>query len=192
MQDKYNFSTFSVLIIEDNRFVRQIVRELCRSFGFGGIADVDNVEAGLKYLQSDHFDMAICDWEMQPLDGNEFVRRVRGMTESEHRYLPIIMLTAHTEIARITAARDHGNTEYLAKPISAKTLLTRICSIVDHPRPFIETSTYFGPDRRRHKDSDYEGGERRGTPRSVLAEDARPKNSTAARNLALPQLSTTN
>ena len=64
------------------------------------------------------------------------------------------MLTGHTEKARVTAARDAGITEFLAKPISAKALYQRIVNVVANPRPFIKTKTYFGPDRRRNVSSE--------------------------------------
>jgi DNA-binding response OmpR family regulator len=76
-------------------------------------------------------------------------------------FVPIIMLTGHTERTRVTAARDAGITEFLAKPISAKGLYQRVFSVVAHPRPFIKTATYFGPDRRRSTSSNYSGPERR-------------------------------
>ena len=59
------------------------------------------------------------------------------------------MLTGHSELARVQEARDSGIHEFLAKPISAKSLFTRIAAIIENPRPFINTDAYFGPDRRR-------------------------------------------
>lgn len=167
MSESYNFSSFCLLILDDNPFIRKIVREMCRGFGFPVIVEANTVDEAMTLLDGDHFDMVICDWEMSPVDGAEFVKRVRAKPEGPLRYLPIIMLTAHTAVSRITTARDLGVTEFLAKPISAKTLLTRICSIVDRPRPFIATPTYFGPDRRRHKEERHSGPERRGTAVSV-------------------------
>jgi hypothetical protein len=41
-------------------------------------------------------------------------------------------------------------TEFLAKPISAKSLHQRILNVVVNPRPFIKTKSYFGLDRRRN------------------------------------------
>ena len=45
-------------------------------------------------------------------------------------------------------ARDAGAHEYLAKPISARSLYSRINSIISHLREIIKTRTFFGPDRR--------------------------------------------
>jgi hypothetical protein len=56
---------------------------------------------------------------------------------------------------------DSGITEFLAKPIAAKALYERVLSVVLSPRPFIQTKSYFGPDRRRSAVSSYSGPERR-------------------------------
>jgi two-component system chemotaxis response regulator CheY len=71
------------------------------------------------------------------------------------------MLTGHTERTRVMKARDAGITEFLAKPISAKGLYQRVFSVVAHPRPFIRTACYFGPERRRTANAKYVGPERR-------------------------------
>ena len=96
-------------------------------------------------------DVLIVDWHMQPLDGLDFVRLVRTASDSPNPYVPIIMLTGYTEYARVVEARDAGINEFLAKPISAKSLYLRFAAIIDNPRPFIRTKKYFGPDRRRQE-----------------------------------------
>jgi hypothetical protein len=65
-------------------------------------------------------------------------------------------------------ARDAGITEFLAKPISAKSLYDRILNVVLKPRPFVKTKTYFGPDRRRNVNPNYGGLERRRTTKTDL------------------------
>ena len=59
------------------------------------------------------------------------------------------MITGHTEKHRVEAARDAGVTEFLAKPITAHNLFSRIAEIVERPRAFVRCDSYFGPDRRR-------------------------------------------
>jgi DNA-binding response OmpR family regulator len=86
---------------------------------------------------------------------------IRQPGSSGNPYVPIIMLSGHSERKRIVTARDAGVTEFLAKPISAKALYERILSVVASPRPFIKTQTYFGPDRRRTINANYVGPERR-------------------------------
>jgi DNA-binding response OmpR family regulator len=98
---------------------------------------------------------------MPIFDGLELTQMIRQPGANANPYVPIIMITGHTEKTRVTAARDAGVTEFLAKPISAKALYQRIVNVVANPRPFIRTKTYFGPDRRRSVTSTYVGPERR-------------------------------
>jgi hypothetical protein len=49
----------------------------------------------------------------------------------------------------VCLARDAGITEFLAKPVSATLIYRRIAAMVENPRDFVETSSFFGPDRRR-------------------------------------------
>jgi len=86
---------------------------------------------------------------------------IRQPGANNNPYVPIIMLTGHSEKKRVIAARDAGVTEFLAKPISAKWLYQRVLNVVANPRPFIRTRSYFGPDRRRNTNPNYIGPERR-------------------------------
>jgi DNA-binding response OmpR family regulator len=98
---------------------------------------------------------------MPIFDGLELTQMIRQPGANANPYVPIIMLTGHSEKKRIIGARDAGVTEFLAKPISAKSLYERILNVVANPRPFIKTKSYFGPDRRRNVNSSYVGPERR-------------------------------
>ncbi len=102
---------------------------------------------------------------MKPLDGIDFVKLVRTARDSPNPYVPIIMLSGYTEYRRVVEARDAGVNEFLAKPISAKALYQRFAAIIDNPRPFIRTESYFGPDRRRQNMGPPRGSaERRAAP----------------------------
>src|SRR5262249_9123411 len=103
----------------------------------------------------------ITDWAMPIFDGLELTQMIRQPGANGNPYVPIIMLTGHSEKKRVTASRDAGVTEFLAKPISAKALYQRILNVVVNPRPFIKTKSYFGPDRRRNTNQNYAGPERR-------------------------------
>jgi DNA-binding response OmpR family regulator len=86
---------------------------------------------------------------------------IRQPGSNPNPYVPIIMLTGHSEKKRVMIARDAGVTEFLAKPIAAKALYERILNVIAHPRPYIKSKTYFGPDRRRNVNPNYVGSERR-------------------------------
>lgn len=61
----------------------------------------------------------------------------------------MILITAYTEMKNIIEARDAGVNEFLAKPISAKTVYQRMLLISYNQRQLVRSKTYNGPDRRR-------------------------------------------
>jgi hypothetical protein len=71
----------------------------------------------------------------------------------------------------VRLARDAGVNEFLAKPVSVKAILTRLISVIEHPRPFVRTKTYFGPCRRRRVDDEYRGPERRANVEMTALDD---------------------
>ena len=102
---------------------------------------------------------------MAPMDGLEFTRRVRSSSNHKTAGLPIIMISGYTEKAKVEAARDAGVNEFLAKPVTPQSLISRITDIVERPRAFVRTGGYAGPDRRRRQSGNFSGaGRREGDP----------------------------
>jgi two-component system, chemotaxis family, chemotaxis protein CheY len=152
-----------VLVIDDNPHMRTIVVAILRGAGFGNVKEAGDGAQGLEEMRAGIPDLVIVDLNMSPLDGLEFTQMLRTAPDSPGRYIPVIMMTGHTERSKVTAARDAGINEMVAKPISAKTLLDRIVAIIDRPRSFITSKSYTGPCRRRGKAKDYQGPWRRKT-----------------------------
>ena len=155
------FETLKALIVEDNAHMRSLLRALLNSIGIREIAEAANGNGGLMLLRERRSDLILTDLAMKPMDGLEFTRRVRNDEQSPNPFVPIIMITGHTEKHRVEAARDAGVTEFLAKPITANNLFSRIAEIVERPRAFVRSDNYFGPDRRRQRLDDYAGPWRR-------------------------------
>lgn len=164
----YNFEKLYFLVVDDNRHMRMLISNILRGFGVRYIFEAEDGSDAIRELRSNPIDIVICDWVMEPLDGFDFVKLIRSAPDSPNPFVPIIILSGYTEHFRITGARDAAATEFLAKPVSAKTLFSRIASIIDHPRPFVNAKHYKGPDRRRHASSTYKGLERRGMDNSSL------------------------
>ncbi len=140
-----------IMVVDDQSFSRVLLRRLLGVLGCRRITECKNVELAWNAILLGPPDLLIVDWEMAENDGLELVRRIRYEDNSPEKYMPIIMLTAHSEALRIVEARDAGINEFIIKPLSAETLFQRLDSVIEHPRPFIRTSDYFGPDRRRQK-----------------------------------------
>lgn len=139
-----DFSQLSFLVIEDSAFMRGILRNLLRGFGVRTIHEAEDGAKGLIQLENASPDIVLVDWQMPEMDGLEVVKHIRR-PDYEHAYVPIILVTAHTERSRVLTAREAGVHEILSKPVSAAALQRRISSIVFQPREFVRNDNYFGP-----------------------------------------------
>ncbi|MBM3534915.1 MAG: response regulator [Alphaproteobacteria bacterium] len=166
----YRLDRLAVLIIDDNQHMRSLVRTILESLGVTQIMEARDGAHALEKMSQTQIDLLIADWNMEPMDGLDLTRHLRTSPESPDQFVPVIMLSGHTERARVMQARDAGVTEFMAKPVSARSLYARIVSIIENPRPFVRTNDYFGPDRRRQM-LPFEGPERR---KGAGAESAKP------------------
>lgn len=158
---RIDFNKLRFLVCDDNAHMRRILRTLLHSFGAREVYECEDGATALEMFGHYMPDIIIADWALPIIDGLELTQMIRQPDSKANPYVPIIMLTGHSEKRRVTMARDAGVTEFLVKPISAKGLYQRILNVVASPRPFIRTKTYFGPDRRRVTNGTYIGPERR-------------------------------
>jgi two-component system chemotaxis response regulator CheY len=155
------FDNLKALIVEDNAHMRVLLRELLHSAGIREVFEAGNGAAGITAMRERKCDLILSDMAMAPMDGIEFTRTVRTSDQSPNPFVPIVMITGHTEKHRVEMARDAGVTEFLAKPVTAKNLYARLAEIVERPRAFVRSDAYFGPDRRRKLLENYAGPWRR-------------------------------
>lgn len=155
------FGALQILLADDNQHMRAITATILNSAGFKRTREVRDGAEALDALREWPADLAIVDFNMAPLDGVEFTRLIRNSADSPNPYLPIIMMTGHSEKSRVCEARDAGVTEFIVKPITAKAVLDRIHAVIYKPRPFVKSESYFGPCRRRLTPKDYKGPLRR-------------------------------
>ena len=151
----------NLLLIDDNTQMRLLLRQLVFLLGIKDIIEATNGLEALTILRERRVDLILTDLKMEPVDGIEFTRQVRQSTETTSPYVPIIMVTGHSERHLVETARDAGVSEFLVKPITTKNLFMRISEIVERPRPFVNCQDYFGPDRRRRRSHAYHGPLRR-------------------------------
>jgi len=157
----YDFSQLSVLVIEDNLWMRRLLHDVLDGFEIKSVRTASDGRQALDMLCDQEPDVILADWRMEPTDGLEFTRAVRRGEGGVTPFTPIIMLTGHTERERVAEARDAGVTEFLAKPVTAKALYSRLAAIVERPRPFVRGPDFVGPDRRRRQDPSFDGRDRR-------------------------------
>lgn len=133
------------LVIDDSTFMRGAIRAVLRELGSVRVAEAEDGEAALAALAWERPDIVVCDWLMQPMGGEGFMRRLRADARTEIATLPVIMVTSFSGPRHALAAARLGVNEFLEKPLSAGALARRIERIVTEDRPFVRIDGYFGP-----------------------------------------------
>ncbi len=157
------YDLLKILLVDDNHYMRVLLAEILRAIGVKDIFEATDGAEGLQMMRDHAVDIVMTDLSMQPLDGIDFVRLLRNSPDSPNQMCPVIMITGHSTFARVHEAREAGVNEFLAKPLTARGVIERLHQAVEHPRPFVRTDDYFGPDRRRRSDANFKGPFRRST-----------------------------
>jgi CheY-like chemotaxis protein len=139
----------SVLIVDDNQFMRKVVRTLLMNVGVKNVYEAADGIAALEHIRMFEPDLVILDWELPLLTGPELARIVRSPGVFPKPDVPIIMLTGYGERWRVIEAAKLGINEFLIKPVSAKTLRDRMVSILARPRASVQIGDYYGPMPRK-------------------------------------------
>jgi DNA-binding NtrC family response regulator len=110
-----------ILIVDDDPGQRSLLDSFLRSQGFETVV-VDSGKLALETLRTGKFDMMISDVRMPGLTGLETLRLAR----KEHATLPVLLVTAFTDVRDAVAAMRDGAVNYLSKPIDLDELLASV------------------------------------------------------------------
>lgn len=155
------FDKLKILVAEDIAPMQQLFVSVLENMGIANIDKADDGQAAFELFKKENHDIIFSDWAMDPKDGIELTNEVRKNSLSPNRMVPVIMITGYNAWKRVERARDAGVTEFLIKPFTANDVARRLSHVINHPRDFIETHDFFGPDRRRQNNPQYNGPLRR-------------------------------
>jgi two-component system chemotaxis response regulator CheY len=99
-----NLADLRILIVDDDQFMREMIKQIIHSFGVDAIEMADAGESGLDLVASFKPDVMLCDVEMSPMSGIELLRRVRRHADVKLRETAVIMLTGHAEMRVVDQA----------------------------------------------------------------------------------------
>jgi two-component system, chemotaxis family, chemotaxis protein CheY len=148
------------MMIHDTPAMKAIVAAILRGANFRNLRYSESPDDMMEAMVAKPPDIIICDYNRRTADNIALLTRIRACEPDGIQLLPVVFIARYTEEAVITAARDAGATEIVARPLSAKSLLSRIDNIIRNPRDFVRCKTYFGPCRRR-RTMPFSGADRR-------------------------------
>jgi two-component system, chemotaxis family, chemotaxis protein CheY len=127
-----DLKTIRILVVDDHENMRRILGTLLRGFGFREICECEDGAKALAAVPYFRPDIIVTDFHMPHLDGIAFARTVRAMKDGGLGHTPILMVSGHAYMKQVTAARDAGVNEFLAKPVNGQTLAKHITRIIRH------------------------------------------------------------
>jgi two-component system, chemotaxis family, chemotaxis protein CheY len=137
-----------ILVVDKNLYMSAITIDMLRRMGANKLIVVRNVDDAILAMAKNKIDILLCDTRIPPTGGLALTRSIRSDPNNAHRKVPILIMSGDPNEPQIRQARDAGANFVIKRPMSAACLYDRLTWIVFNPRPFVETPTYFGPDRR--------------------------------------------
>ena len=126
MSEKIDFSHVRFLVVDTNKLMCQLVKDILMMLGVTQVATARDSEKAIASLRSGGIDVLITEWNLKPRSGLELLDWLRTDGMSPDRMMPVIMLTANSEAEYVLESRDKGVTEFLAKPFTADSMYRRL------------------------------------------------------------------
>jgi len=126
MMENTEFDRLTVLVIEDNRHFRTIIRTILRGFGVGEVFDVSDAIEAFALLKERDIDLIFLDLDMPVLDGFEFIELVRRAPDSPNTTIPIVILSSHAQRSVVIRAIECGANDFLLKPVRSVDIYRRL------------------------------------------------------------------
>jgi two-component system, chemotaxis family, chemotaxis protein CheY len=120
---------YTVLIIDDDKALRQLVAEVLELLELNILEAGDGV-AGFTLLDREggKVDLILLDVFMPEMDGMEFLKKIK--VHPAYKNIPVVMLTAAVDKVKMLEAIRGGAKHYLTKPFNSEDLLTRVVQVL--------------------------------------------------------------
>lgn len=122
-----SFAELAILLVEDDAFARRLTVSTLNRLGVRKVTTAEDGNAALSAIEMarDPFHLILSDWNMPNMTGLDLLQRVRAVTPA----MPFLMLTGHSHIELVKAARDEGASGFIVKPFSLDQLKAKISAV---------------------------------------------------------------
>ena len=120
-----------ILIVDDERLNREVLVKRLRREGCEPVEAESAIEA-LKLLRRERFNVILLDIQMPEMSGIEMLQVLKN--DAELRQIPVIMLSALTDVDHVARCIELGAEDYLPKPINAVLLRARLGACLEKQR----------------------------------------------------------
>ena len=152
--------SFSVMLALSNSQTAEALKGVLMRHRIRRVSSAENNQDALSQMQDYNYNMIVIEEGFPDLGAADFCRFLR-LTNTALAVAPIIYGIRSAEKERVLAGRDAGASKIVLMPFSASSLVGTLQAAVREMRPFIQTSSFNGPDRRITKTGGYTGPDRR-------------------------------
>lgn len=119
-----------VLIVDDAKFICELVTKIViDAFPESTVKAAFNGEEAQALLNSEAFDIILCDWEMPKMSGLEVLKWTRA--QPQYKSVPFVMVTSRGEREYVLKAIHAGVNDYLGKPFTKEQLVQKMNKVLD-------------------------------------------------------------
>jgi CheY-like chemotaxis protein len=124
-------SKLRVLLVDDEPIMRKLAMELLRQIGIHQIHEATDGKGALVEAIKFQPDLVLSDIHMEPMDGIEFVKKLRALPNPHFAHIPVILMTADTSKETLTEALPLGIKGYMIKPPTLEAMKAKIKAAVN-------------------------------------------------------------
>ncbi len=118
------------MIVDDVNAVRFQVKDLLRGMGFRKVQSVGTTAEAKVLLDTEEFQLILCDWHMEPMDGIAFLREVRTSSNPKIAQVSFIMVTGESTKEKVVEAVTAGVDDYIVKPLTIGQVQNRVLGVL--------------------------------------------------------------
>jgi tetratricopeptide (TPR) repeat protein len=122
-------SNLTVLVVDDIRQMRRMLREMLRLMGFKSILEADDGDSALQKLHASQVDLIISDWAMPRMSGLRLLKTVRE--DDKLAGIPFLMVSEEMKEAEVAAAGEERVDAYILKPFTAQMLHDKVAEVLE-------------------------------------------------------------
>lgn len=148
-QQQLQYENVNALLIDSDIGARDSLKALLANIGFRGVRVGADAGAFMRGVNDETLDLLICDTNLPGGDFCELAWQVRHHQIGRNPFLPIIAIAWEPTLEHVYRVIDTGADHLLCKPISTAMLFGHIQLLVKQRKPFMVTSDYVGPERKK-------------------------------------------
>ncbi len=149
VMENLKLDVVDVLLVDPDQDTRQSIRNILYDTGFRDLRLGRRLAELRDALVVSMPDLLISETELPDGDFCELIRAIRHHEIGTNPFLPVIALTGNPTSDMVKKVIECGADSLLAKPLSAAQVLECIRILIRERKPFVVTSDYVGPDRRK-------------------------------------------